>query len=609
VGRERIVPVSLLPPLRVETILLLASVKENELGQSYERNHFFAGRTSQGLDWAPIYLSDALIDTEYGSLLNITDQLLKSWSAYGQKEYVNFRYPKPDKFPFPKPLIEYAKADAVTYNWNTKGAGYSVKMRGYDVFAWNRTGALPVDYLGESNAELRAAEETGYSYFASLNDPNLARVVQYAEMYQIFRHYGITAAPRKASFHLGAPQEYHDALLRMLLRLHELDSGRLDLSDWRKSDVQLFRAVKAETDRLFDEEGTQALRDLADAIAAPRLFQKTHEANSQTGRLLNVESAMSSLSELLLELTNLTRDEAMQIYARSTRRAQRGWIYTPSVLESWGTGSSASTTGGHDLDSAITRFRESTEIEPGQLKILEENNERVVLYNHSDGDKVGETVRTAAREKGTAEEVQAKLNSVLSQSHEDTRALAEVLQYPVGRQSVTGRGLEANHIPAAIRRTGWWQHAGSLGPKETHLLSALNSDGSHAIVVERTLEGRYLLFDGPSKRILQADNQPAAIDAMIAYAGPGKGPVRVHLRGFDARSAHGFTQSADLQLAGFGEAPEIRAPWMPQKSIPRNSRFCSRNATISAKSPSKRFRPRSLLRKAKWQSMWTPKSR
>ena len=74
----------MLPPLRVETILQLAAVGQDELSQSYERRNIISGRYDEKHDWAPIYLSAALLDTEYGSLLNITDQLLKSWSMGGQ---------------------------------------------------------------------------------------------------------------------------------------------------------------------------------------------------------------------------------------------------------------------------------------------------------------------------------------------------------------------------------------------------------------------------------------------------------------------------------------------------------------------------------------------
>jgi hypothetical protein len=88
VGRERIMPVDLMPPLRVETLLQLASVKS-----------------------AAIFLKDELKDTEYGSLLNITA------------------------------LSTQAKASTVTFNWNTKGVGDLDEIGGFKLLAFARTGS------------------------------------------------------------------------------------------------------------------------------------------------------------------------------------------------------------------------------------------------------------------------------------------------------------------------------------------------------------------------------------------------------------------------------------------------------------------------------------
>jgi len=64
------------------------------LRKAYERNNFLAGKFDRttNADWAPIYLSQQLMNTEYGSLLNITDQVLKSWSLNGTVRYENFNY-------------------------------------------------------------------------------------------------------------------------------------------------------------------------------------------------------------------------------------------------------------------------------------------------------------------------------------------------------------------------------------------------------------------------------------------------------------------------------------------------------------------------------------
>src|SRR5262249_34709540 len=137
VGRERTASVIALPPLRSETLLQLAAAGTGELAQSYERMSLFAGKLPRAhRDWPPIYLSPQLVDSEYGSLLNITDQLLKSWSEHGEIEYVDFPYPKPQTFPFPTGLLKHAGTSMVTYNWNTKGVGYVDAADGYDVLAF-----------------------------------------------------------------------------------------------------------------------------------------------------------------------------------------------------------------------------------------------------------------------------------------------------------------------------------------------------------------------------------------------------------------------------------------------------------------------------------------
>lgn len=201
IGRERTSPLNELPPMRLSTILMLASTTEKELSQSYERDNFFAGKLPGGKDYAPILLSDELWHTEYGSILNITDQMLKSWSENGQISYEGFDYPKPIDWAFEKGALMDLNASALTYNWNTAGAGYIVEASDdcpYDIFAVNRTGSLPVSYIpGETdeideNNNTYKAEETAYDFFSNLSNPELVRVNQYAALYQIFANFGIS---------------------------------------------------------------------------------------------------------------------------------------------------------------------------------------------------------------------------------------------------------------------------------------------------------------------------------------------------------------------------------------------------------------------------------
>lgn len=194
VAREREVPVTVLPPLRVETLTLLATTTNQNLAQSYERYNVFAGKLKGDKDFAPIYLSDELWHTEYGNLLNITDQMLKSWSQNGRIDYYDFDYPKPIDWAFQKGAMEDLEAKQLTYNWNTKGAGYIIEDDYYDVYAINRTGCLPVSYFpdameGRVEEKVYDAEELAYDFFSRLNNPELVRVVQYAAFYQILTYF------------------------------------------------------------------------------------------------------------------------------------------------------------------------------------------------------------------------------------------------------------------------------------------------------------------------------------------------------------------------------------------------------------------------------------
>ncbi|MES0337012.1 MAG: hypothetical protein SFH39_11760 [Candidatus Magnetobacterium sp. LHC-1] len=207
IARQRILPYDLLPPLRAETIALLASVStKQELSQSYQRNHPGAGTYSAGFDWAPILLSPELVDTEYGHILNIADQLLKGWSQHGEVKYENFPYQPPMNWPFPKAISDIVSSKfnkhSITFNWNTTGAGYIVSIGQVQVYVPFRTGALPISYIpGEDMSlapEIAHYEDQAYEWYANLNNPILVRVVQYAAIYQAFNNMAANIATENA---------------------------------------------------------------------------------------------------------------------------------------------------------------------------------------------------------------------------------------------------------------------------------------------------------------------------------------------------------------------------------------------------------------------------
>lgn len=211
-ARARVVSLDRLPPLRFETLESLANSLGQPLGQSYERQRIFAGNIAGGQyadwDWAPIYLSPQLQDTEFGMLLNLADQQLKSWSQCSQVRYATFDYPAPTSYPFgdlPASdwIFKRTGSPSLIFNWNTRGFAVAADTAQGRVVSASGTAALPVSYIvpdednklrqmlsrmlgvkSDANAAVEASG-IGSDYFAQLGDPLLARVVQNVLLYQV----------------------------------------------------------------------------------------------------------------------------------------------------------------------------------------------------------------------------------------------------------------------------------------------------------------------------------------------------------------------------------------------------------------------------------------
>jgi hypothetical protein len=134
-------------------------------------------------------LSKELENTEFGELLTITDILLKDWSESGTIEEKYYDYPKPDRYPFDRPLFRKLGINELVYNWNTANAMYAIDLNGRSIYTLNRTGSLPVSYFNSQAYSVSIGssyENQAYDYFATLNNVDLVRVVQYTALYQLF---------------------------------------------------------------------------------------------------------------------------------------------------------------------------------------------------------------------------------------------------------------------------------------------------------------------------------------------------------------------------------------------------------------------------------------
>ncbi|MBZ0111173.1 MAG: hypothetical protein K8J08_01800, partial [Thermoanaerobaculia bacterium] len=428
VGRERLAPLSLLPPLRAETIALLAGVDLAELAQSYERNHPLAGPLNADLDWAPIYLNPELLDTEYGSLLNLTDQILKGWSNNGLTHYENFSYPEPKEWPFEDPIPIHLKADTLTYNWNTTGTGYTVSGQSGVVYALNRTGALPVSYIPGGDeaalqnpdsseiARLRAAEERAYEYFAHLNDPLLVRVVQYASLFQIF-----TLAPSIGARVTQAPEPPEPVLesftLDVLRKIRDVEGSERE---------RLIEAIKSRGERFGLDptyatfafsllEGTlvgasdEDLTKLVQAVRLKHIFKAEAETDEDAASLLELLEA----ARVVLPLAAAQQQIYTKYSAAVAGQRRSGWIRTPSLVLSGGSGSLAMSIGGHNLSARVSKFKTDPSIARNSLRIGEIDGNPVVFVNPADAAKISEMVRTAGKNQADPAQLMAQLHMEL----------------------------------------------------------------------------------------------------------------------------------------------------------------------------------------------------
>lgn len=321
VGRERQEPVWSLPPLRSETMALLACTDAKELAQSFQRNNIFATKLTGengGKDWAPILLSPELWHTEYGNLLNVADQMLKSWSMNGQVEYENFSYPKPVFWAFDSAVTKDLGTSSLTYNWNTQGVGYMVEDGGYSVFALNRTGSLPVSYIPDGAADISAgdpvyrAEETAYDFFSSLSNTTLVRVVQYAALYQIFRNAGITlsAAPYSPASPAVYPDEMYTRAEKLMKRIAGFDMEQ-ELIPFTQS---VARRYGFDTDSTRYQKFKDAVGRFVDQGIQPSAIWLTRESGlssvAETYVYISALNVLADIEKLKTLLDNANADQA-----------------------------------------------------------------------------------------------------------------------------------------------------------------------------------------------------------------------------------------------------------------------------------------------------------
>lgn len=186
IGREREIPVTICPPLRAETILLMAQSSILDLGQAFIPN---SDPAEDGRYASSILMADQIRDTEYGNLLIMTDQMLKSWTENNYNQDCHYDLLAPSYFPFSHGLKKELNCSTIECRWIADNLDSCIqKFDTTSIYSFKQTASLPVCLSTEEVPieDVKTAETATSNYFSDLNQPELFRVAQYTTLCQLF---------------------------------------------------------------------------------------------------------------------------------------------------------------------------------------------------------------------------------------------------------------------------------------------------------------------------------------------------------------------------------------------------------------------------------------
>ncbi|MBI5256003.1 MAG: hypothetical protein HY855_05855 [Burkholderiales bacterium] len=563
-----------LPPLRNDTVQLLAGIGARQISQSYERQMWMSGRDSEQFDRAPIHLSDELRHTEYGSLLNIVDQLLKGWSEQNKVIYRDFDYPRPAGYPFGEKRASETEPWGETgflFNWNTDGMFYVNRYEGFEIAALHRTGALPVIY-GSMEARRLTSEAIGHQYFANTGDANIARVVQYAALYAVFKRYEIRSDWLAGSAPANGVRPILVAASRGALDI--LLKWRQDTSRWAATRQQMaqdsnpvylasFERVQAALDRLLAldaEAREQALNQCAQLLGDPRgaglaLARQRAEIERLPAATAAQQERARALRTAQDDATALARwlsasgygaqmADGLQLWQRVERAndaARRGWIKTAAVVASRDT-LRREVVGGHSIDAAMTQLRADASVLPGQVRAVRDGSgQSVVLYNPADRGRAAVLSRTIADfpPNTTVAQAEARLAQALARTPVAERSLPQML----GRPGPAGADYERLAVATEQRL----RDAGGAARVPNSLARA-----HRPTIVVRRLDDHYEVISTETNDMLRLGSSAALQQVLVDHVRGGSllaGQARIVMEGFPADKVQAMVHSVRHQVA------------------------------------------------------------
>jgi hypothetical protein len=563
-GRERAVAIDVFPPLRVETLELLNAIKDEELAQSFERNHPLAGKLSRRDDWGPIYLSPVLRDTELGSVLNIADQILKGWSNSDNTKYVRFDYPPPgrEKGPFEKPAPKYLGVRQLVYNWNTRGAGYVVRDGDRRVYALNRTGCLPIsyipdglDFVDDQGEIVREAEQKAYDWFATRNDPYLARAVQYLAFYQIFRQLDVARPVTPPPGPDPGAAALKAATVELLQRV-----GKANGEQRKEFAAALKNYWKAmgeaqEEDEFFDD----VLAAFGRAVGDLKPAELRDEIDRLFGRMPPKKPAFALAVPVLPKFAAALR--LHDALAQKMAASARGWIHTPAAVVSGNEGSLVGWHGGHNYSARAVRFQLTAEEKYKGKPAFDPTNRSVILVHRDDFGLIGDLARPAGMRGVSAERMLADLSKAIARNKPiEPRSLENAL----GLAGSSGgpppppdkRGMAS---PGGERGSGWWR-AGPLTGAALETYREYRKDAPRTVMVRRDANGYALAYgergDVVRVRTLEDATEAALVIQRLQKVGAEE-PLRFVFQGFEVADAQLFTSACRVRAQDERADPNI----------------------------------------------------
>jgi hypothetical protein len=287
---------------------------------------------------------------------------------------------------------------------------------------------------------------------------------------------------------------------------------------------------------------------LAEALANPRPLERVRvdsiRASMRERAVAAVRRAIDPVQPAVI-----SADRALETYTQHRRPDPTGWIRTPSHVISTSRDPEA-VTGGHNLDARVTLFETSETVPRGSVAIrANARGERIVTLNPLDGGRVGNAVRTAAREDAT--QLKTSLERILHEPAPKPALRNAALRLPptLGPAPVEAdRGFVAAQLSSTAQRHGW-ALSGSPVPSEYTIANEA------AVFVDREADYTFRVTLPGAEATYSASSYDAAVD-VVAEALQGRAasarPLTVYFSDMDQADGSNFLRSLEVRTKAAG---------------------------------------------------------